>query len=403
MKQPSKWNQKIIEDQLKKMPKVEDKQDKDVLYARIQEKLQEDQMKSKLQKRKNWFLPSVAIAAVFFLLMLIVPPFLNNEENFTLEDSDGEAGIMMEVSEYPSDEKADTARTESVADQWGTDNSIDNNYLSATQPFEEGQLGENLLTISVPASYATGEIVVPVSFQGQGTSKLDNFIEVKNNFNGEHWGIGVFPAIQINSITEEGSTVVIDVPARSLERLSSSEDSLYKLALKETFASLGYNAIRFTSDGEPGVNWGQTGLFYQLDILDINRGYYLFESNTKHQFLVRGRTVEAPRSTEGETSFPETLELMKSGNIEKGYQASIPEEVVITNIDQTEDTATITFAEGVIVENKLEYLIMLEAIMFTAKDFGMQFIQFEGVEIEQIGPYISDDVIRIPEFINFIR
>lgn len=404
MKQSSKWNQKVIEEQLKKMPKIEDKQSKEALYERIQAKLQEDQIKPR--KAKTWIFPTIATAAVFFLLLLIVPSFFNNEDNFTLEEAEEKAGIMMEVNDYPSESTADTdmAETESVPNEGVADDFNKEIYLGAAQPFEELQLGQDLVTIAVPGSYSRGEFVIPITLQGQGSSKLDKFSEVKNSFSGEYFGIGSFPSIQINSITEASAGVVaIDFPTGSLASISSAEDNLYKQVLKETFASLGYNEIKFTSDNDAGVDWGQEGPLQSLDISEINRGYYLFESKTKHQFLVRGRTVDAPRSSDEQASFQEILQLMKSGDIEKGYRASISEEVVITKVEQTEDTAKITFAEGVIVEDKAENLIMLEAIMFTAKDFGIKFIEFEGLELEQIGPYIMGDVIKIPDFINFIR
>lgn len=403
MKQPSKWNQKVIEDQLKKMPKMEDKQSKEALYERIQEKLLEDKIKP--QKANKWILSTVATAAVLFLLLLIIPPLFNDEDTFTLEESQDKAGIMMEVNDYPSNDSANMAETESMPDERVTDNLLNNNFFGAVQEVDEIQFREQLVTIAVPIHNGTGEFVIPVTMLAEGATRLERFMTAKDIFSGERWGLGSFPTVQINSITEEKAGVVsIDFPKGSnLVNTSSADGRLYKLALQETFASLGYDEIQLTTDDEPGVLWGNYGTLDELDIPDISRGYYLFESNTKHQFLVRGRTVEAPRSTEEQTSFQETLKLMKSGNIEKGYQASISEEVVITNIDQTEDTATITFAEGVIVENKVEYLIMLEAIMFTAKDFGIQFIQFEGVELDQIGPYRSGDVIKIPEYINFIR
>lgn len=404
MKQSSKWNQKVIEDKLKKMPKIKDKQSKEALYERIQKKLLEDKIKP--QKTNKWILSTVATAAVLFLLLLIIPPLFNNEDNFTLEESQDKAGIMMEVNDYPSEDTADTdmAETESVLDERIADDFNKETYLGAAQPFEERQQGEALVTIAVPGSYATGELVIPITLHAQGLSQLDKFSEVKNSFSGEYWGIGSFPSIQINSITEESAEVVVlDFTTGSLASISSAEDNLYKQVLKETFTSLGYNEIKFTSDNDAGVDWGQEGPLYAFDISKVNRGYYLFESKTKHQFLVRGRTVEAPRSTDEQASFQEILLLMKSGDIGKGYHASISEEVVITKVEQTEGTATITFAEGAIVEDKAENLIMLEAIMFTAKDFGIKFIKFEGLEIEQVGPYKIGDVIKIPDFINFIR
>ena len=406
MKRSSNWDEEKIEKQLKKMPKIEVKQSKEALFERIQERLQEDEVK--VRKKKSWFIPAVASAVVLFLLLLLVPAFLNEQES-TLDDvleMEDEANLMMEINDYPEG-SPDVTTTEEAPGIKTTDGINDVYYLGAAQPIDELEFAGELVTITVAANYPTGELVIPVTVLSDGASKLGRFMVAKDNFSGERWGIGSFPPIEINSITEEtGMVVVIDVPQNSLESMSSAESVTYSLALKETFSKLGYEEIQFTSNGEQGVFWGQHGPLYTMELQEPNRGYYVFKSNTGHHFLVSGRTVGAPARI-GESQYAsllETLEFMKQGDESKGYSSSIPDAVVITNVEKTDDVVTITIDESSIDGYREEYLIMVEAIMFAAADFDVRYVQFEGLdELYQIGPYQVNELIEIPKYINFIR
>lgn len=407
MNRSSKWDDKTIESHLKRLPKIEDKQNKELLYEKIQERLQEGEVKQR--KKKGWFVPTVASAAVLFLLLLLIPSFFN-EQDMTLEEPEmmkEEAGMMMDVESNLEEEAPSITSEELFKTEEATDSS-EPFYIGALHPSNEDSLRQNLITFAVPAHYPTGELVIPVTTVGEHSSLLENFLAIKNSFNGHRWGIGSFPQIEINSIIEEkGGIAIIDVPANSLESLSSAEDRIYSLALKETFsAQQNFSVIRFTSDGEPGVFWGQNGPLTEIELQDeLNRGYYVFTSDTNHKFLVSGKIVDAPfnDSSSGDISLAETLELMKQSNLEQGYTASIPEHVEITNVEQSSDTATITFAEGTVTEDNVDNLIMIEAMMFAAKDFGHFYVQFEGIDLDQIGPYQVKELQVIPNYMNFLQ
>lgn len=400
MKRSSDWDEKSIENQLRQLPKIEDKQSKEALFERIQERLQEDQIKER-SKKKNWFVPTIAAAAVLFLMLLIIPSFLN-ERNVTIEDPNAE--FMMErIAEDATSDEAGMMNTE-MAPGIKSVNDLYPNYISAVQPFEKEYYHEQLVEISVPVNGPTGEFVISVTVMADGANEIERFLTAKDNFSGEAWGIGQFPNIPINEAFEgKAGVLVIDIPSGSLESLSTAENFVYNLALKETFWPQ-FREIEFSSDGEPGVFWGQTGQVTTINLDEPNRGYYLYESYTGHLFLVRGKAINAPGNNQTESvSFEETLLLMKQGDTNIGYNASIPEEIVITDVSGEKDVATITFANGTFLEDTPLNLAMLEAILFAARDFGFLFVQFEGVEPTHVGSYFLGDLIEIPRYINFIR
>ncbi|RXJ01929.1 hypothetical protein DS745_08830 [Anaerobacillus alkaliphilus] len=403
MKRSSNWDEKTIENQLRKLPKIEDKQSKEALFERIQERLQEDQIKERKTK-KHWIVPSIAAAAVFFLLLLIVPSFLS-ERNVSIEDSQPE--FRMEVAEEAGDVEVDMNGIASIDAPGIT--SVDEYYtiyFGAVQPYEEEFYQDQLVKLAVPVSGPAGEFVVQVTLLAEGANEIERFLAVKENFSGEPWGIGNFPSIEINSIFEgKGGVLIIDVPTGSLESLSTAENFAYSQSIIETFWPR-FREVELSSDGEPNVFWGQSGPISGFSLEVENRGYYLFESPTGHLFLVTGKSIGAKGNDSSEdVSLQETLEYMKQyesvGNM--GYLPPIGDEFIITNVEQNDEVVTITFADGTIFENSPRHQAMVEAILFTARDFGHSYVQFEGIQPTQVGPYFTGDLLEIPRYFNFIR
>ncbi|MCT8136542.1 hypothetical protein H1D32_01425 [Anaerobacillus sp. CMMVII] len=402
MKRSSNWDEKSIENQLRQLPKFEDSRSKEEIFERIQERLQEDQIKVR-KKKKSWFVPIAAAAAVIFLMILIVPSFLN-ERNVSIEEPNAE--FRMETTQKVADEEAE-AGISSINDFPGItadEKSTDLLYVGAMQPYEAEQMVDEIITLGATIYTDNREFVVPVTLLAEGGSIIDRFLSVKDTFTGDLWGIYGFPQLQFNWIQEgEANKVNIDLPKNSMTNLTSAEQFIYSWGLIETFRPW-YEEIQFSSDGEPGIDWGQTGHIPGKLLREPNRGYYLVETDTGHLFLVRGRVVNAPGNYPvGTASLEETLQFMKQDDEYGGYRAPIGEEFVITNVTEQKEAVTISFAEGTVLENQPHHLAMVEAILFAVGDFGYSYVQFEGLEPTQVGPYYTGDLLEIPRFANFIR
>lgn len=396
MKRSSNWDEKLIEQQLRQLPKIEDKQSKDLLFERIQEKMQEQQIHQR-KKQKNWVIPTVAAAAVFFLMLLIVPSFLN-EQNMTKEDSLEGDFSTREIMIEEDEDAHGIANIEMAPGIASVEQDNYPVYLNAAQPIDLEYYNSQLAQLAVPVFSSAGEFVVTVSLLADGKTEIDRFLAVRELFSGEVWGIGRFPSFSINSIYEEkGGILVMDVPTGTFESLSATEDSLYKTILKETFWPR-FREIEFRSDGQLGVIWGQTGPITNLNLEQQNRsGYYFFETDTGFLLLVKGNSVNAPT---GETLY-ETLLIMKQSELD-GLQ-SIPEYLEFVTVEDQGDLVTIHFQEGTIFEDSSLNLAIIEAILFTAKDFGYSFVKFKGVEPTSVGHYLLTETLVIPEKVNFIR
>ncbi|MFN7252708.1 MAG: hypothetical protein ACK4M9_18335 [Anaerobacillus sp.] len=399
MMRSSKWDEKTIESQLRKLPKIEDKQSKEALFERIQERLQEEQIKERA-KKKSWVIPTFAAAAVFVLLLLIIPSFLN-ERDATIEETYPD--FRMETTELPED----AAKIMVVDERGNTGEGFSLIYFNAVQPYDEVELADQLVTLALPVSSGVQEFAVPVTLLAEGSNVIERFLTAKDTFSGEAYGFEPFPPFQINSIVEgEAGILKIDFKTGSLGGLASAQHRPYEYSLIETFRPW-FEKIELSSDGEPQVDWGQYSPRSDISLRETNRGYYLFASETGHTFLVRGNVVGAPGNLqdENEVEYPtleETLQFMKQGDDSRGYRASIPEDIVISKVNQNGKIVTITFAEGTYIENTAVNTAMVEAILFTAGDFEAEIVQFEGIEPTQVGPYFLD-FVEVPKYLNFIR
>ncbi len=403
MKQSTNWDEKRLENCLKQLPQIKDKQSKAELFKQIKANTDELQIKER-KKNKSWLVPSLAVASVFFFLLLMIPSFLN-QVNVREDLAINKSFKVKEAAEQANQDANEMRIMKSTPKTASLKNVDDFLYLGAVQPSEAELLQEQLVTIALPVQASTRELVLPVTLISDGANEIERFLKVKETFSGEAWGIGMFPHFPINSIVARNKqTLKIDVPQGSLESLTSSEALIYQQSLKETFWPK-FREIELSSDGKPGVDLGQTGSVSRIDLQVENRGYYLFESKTGHIFLARGITVAAPQKNANNQylSLQETIEFMKQGNQQLGYHAAIPEEFVITNVLQTGNIATITFTEGTILEDNPKNLAMIEAILFAARDFGNTFVQFEGLEATHVGPYSLTKAIEIPRYANFIR
>lgn len=96
----SKWEIKLIENYLRKLPKIEDRQDKKKLFELIQKRLQHPQVKAS-KKKRNKFLPFVATAAVFFIISLIIPSFFS-EKDMAIKEVGDKASMLITPEMKPN-------------------------------------------------------------------------------------------------------------------------------------------------------------------------------------------------------------------------------------------------------------------------------------------------------------
>lgn len=386
----SEWSDKQLEELLQHMPKIKDRQDPDELYRKISSRIQDEQVRH--SRNKTWLLPSVAAVAAIFLIILIGPQLMNHSTG-----SQDEASMEMQSME------SDTAQEESESFATESQKSDMTSLTGESLPLIPSTLQNvsddvTLITIGIPVG--DSEHVVPVSMVSaqKELSTLQLLQKAITNISEEELGLtenGIFEGAVFEE--DQQGRVIITFP-QNFESLSSAQSLEVMSIIEQTFKWLGYNeAILRDLDGNPIV-LGNYVIEDPITIReDIQKGYYVLNSRLGRPYLV-------PAVGEADSSFTDALEGMKLQR--NDLQPSIPADVMITEISE-ENGITVVFAENAIMPDNPMHLLMVEAILLTAGEFGYNEVTFINTPDEMGGFIFKENgepsPVPVPVAPNYIE
>ncbi|WP_102345733.1 GerMN domain-containing protein [Bacillus sp. Marseille-P3661] len=400
----STFDEKQLEELLKNMPRITDRQDPDELFARISSRLQEeelaDEVKSKktLTKRKPWILPVIASIAAIILIALVSPSFLYNQES-----SMEKTGI---------ERNNDTASQSTVEpdlpqEQFGIMSAEENMGMLRMAPPESRVINvandnEEVITIALPDKNA--QFVVPISFQipKDDTSRLSKVENIYEYLHEDEWGLSSYILTNTSLAEEEVSggikKVILDVPADHPYGNGSAMENIFLATIKETFSQLDYDLVELRTAGQPGIMLGNYGEIKELQIdneeeKDAYFIYQPFESNYIYLVPLK-QTVD---------NFKQAIETMKVPvEIDSQLRPAISDDINFENVetDDSTNTATVEFSSGSQLKNDVNDILMIEAILMTAKEYGYTNVEFKNSPADSIGPYLLTEPIQVPLAVN---
>jgi hypothetical protein len=396
----SEWSDKQLEELLQHLPEVKDRQDPDELFRKISSRIENEQVHQ--SNKKTWLLPSVAAVAAVFLFLLIGPTFMNlsggsnesaNEESAVGTESMDQATKQENSSRVQDNNSLTIAGTEESTTLEMAAPVIDNILRTKTD-------GDTLITIGVPE--AIGQNIVPISMLSAepGKSQLELLEKALSTMSTEEYGLDPSPLKGLTFKEAEGEqAVIITFPTDFVVNGSTNELSYY-VGIQETFRWMGFTeAILRKEDG------GQVELggFGPVDIplsTTMNKGYYVYKSETGQTYL-----VPSPKQ---DTTFLEALNSMKIAQF--NLEASIPTNVTIENVNELDkDSVTITFSNDYLVnQDEISHQLMIKAILLTAREFGFIDVTFVNtpeqvgdIQLMKNGEPKPVDVPTAPNYINF--
>lgn len=390
------WNDSKIEETLTKLPPIKDKQSKDDLYLAI-EKGSKEEIRSRFtsKARRPWIIPAIATAAAIFLIMLIIPPFFSEDQQFSTEDAadrkdleialfnndsenvddSRETGIEHNESSITENEQLDEANSnESVTVE---NNSQENDAVKENQI--PSQLNEVMYTATVHSVALDGgntDFIVIGKKEISQESRLEDVLitalQESDPTSGQYLS-------DLEEVSTEEDVVVLDFAnSRSLQSLASTEQGYLVSVFEELFSLYGFEEIAFEADGESGIAFGQIGDDEEsLSISSINRGYYLIESEEEF-FLISARMAGeniANEETGTPLNFADTIAKMAEPNKSVDwYESAIPDSIDISDVRIPGTTAEVYYTiseEGLLNEEQLEtffHALKLSAIPFTLEN-----------------------------------
>ncbi|RKL65115.1 hypothetical protein CR203_22465 [Salipaludibacillus neizhouensis] len=413
----NKWNEKDIEKTLSNLPSVKDKQSKDELFQAIEKRSEEVSLSRAANKRKkSWLFPALGSVAAIFIILLVIPSFINNNSQMSMDEANDSAENMEsssadnaenKVSLYSDDSGNETQEssigTESQSSPRNDENASSNNN-EATQ--------ENNSSVDVRSESNSSESIQeeePVQIEDLTPSEfIAQIIPVEESDFPD--GIAVLHPTEIDHTSTEEllatSLKASDPTIRSemenitevsldeqlqdsvhlnfqedhnLESLTSSEHQGLGLIFQELFTIYGIDEVELSVEGEPGIMFGQQGEVESLPIDLFNRGYYSYEKDGE-VYLVSARIVgEQMRSDSGNAlTYRETVERMAAMPDEHFYTSPVPDFVEVVNFRFDDKFVEVIYeTEGPETEESQldEMSTFYDSLILTAEPFSLDTLQ----------------------------
>ncbi|RFB17013.1 hypothetical protein DZB84_11525 [Bacillus sp. HNG] len=389
MMKKSEWNDEQLEQMLSQMPRVKDNRKPQEIYQNIT-------LKMNKQKKKVWMVPTIASVAAALLLFILAPSFIDNM-NSSSSDS---AEMAREKSSIAMENKEETSNDESFstlqeADESKPDDEVEI-FSSEEQPIQNyavNSVGENqvLLTYGVYLGGVMFPTIVSIVVESDGQDVVEQWqknIPQVNEFIRQNagWGIDGIPESYFTDFSEvetkdSAKAVRVDVNNTVHTESFSSAQRVEFLQAINSFRYLleDYQHVELFQNNQQGIMIGETGTTENnIDLEKDTKKAYLYFLNEESGKKLLALTYEDFKTVK------QALEAMKNDKDQGDYKLYPTIISEIKDINEDGSNLEVHFSDDAVLENTDNYILMLDAIMLTAKEFNFNKVTFYG-NIDQIG------------------
>ncbi|MBY6038302.1 hypothetical protein KUV80_16770 [Fictibacillus nanhaiensis] len=374
-----KWNDEKIEQHLKNLPPIKDKRSKQELYLNIQANVDKNK---KVNKIPVWGLPALATACALVLFGVFVPDLMPKEmqENKVAIDVDKESKGM---------DAASTASDESVSLK-AENKVVPAAYHSPIQESSLDSIGIDQDWVTVGYLDEQAQLVVPVSFVTETDHYVNKVNEQIKKFDPLAAGLSGSP-LQRATITEEEETVIIDWPAGSIYE---SEEPLLKNLIALTFSNENQkDRVEFRTNGKAGYDFSNYGVVKDWDLKVPGAPHYRFDTESTDVFIVSLFST-GRKASDLPKELDDALDVMDEEQ-ERGLKPFLPKDLQLEVKKTGEHSVEITFPDSFkLSAENFEDLMMIDAILLTAKSYDFNSVKFTNTGLDSIGPYQLNEPIE---------
>ncbi|MEH7355269.1 negative regulator of sigma-X activity [Neobacillus drentensis] len=385
----SEWSDNELEELLRQMPKVRDHRDPHDIYQNIF---------LKKRKTKSWLLPGMAAAAAFLLFIILVPKLMGGT-NFSYDRAQEEKSSITNKKMELSDRESTIAlkKDESSAKEQAYSETEQSDLIkseSMKTAIYEDELGNGtVFTYWIPDPQA--QILIPISTivnDTQEQSWLSLYTKTMANLKEEEWGLSNFyPLNATMELDKSNSSVLVNVPANHQYGQGSANETIFMNVLKKDISSnSNLKKIKFSTNGEPGIQFGNFGRIEEVDVTPEKKHailfYYTFGSDIP--FL----TPSVDTYGDVNTAF----EAMKKDQPLQGLKSSLIPFQPITDISVIDKTLFLSFKGISDLKDDQRTLSSFEALLLTAKEFGLEKVVVKDSAVPFIGPFDLSKENKVP-------
>lgn len=383
MDDDNKKEKEIIE-LFKQLPKMKDERPKTEIYRNVK-------YKSDKKQRKPVLIPIYAIAAALLFFIVAVPLlFQQSQSNLSMEKSTRENDIASTAEENANislfrEQKQDNNASE-------LEKSSDKSDLTTAVYDHENNNG--IATFGV----VTGDaIAIPISIQTEWDEKKDwlaNYRAAAQKFDPEAYGFKKFALlIDAMNYNQEEKTVYVTISPENKEFFIENEMQLSYM-VDYTVRSQDVKQVKFVDEKNQPVELGEFGVMQPQNISILKKPHYQYEVNGREYI------VPADLTSESLTEAVSSMKLPPNNS----YTS-----LILNGIDPIvkgeEKEAIIGFKETLYLDegDSKAKVKMIEGMLFTAKEFGFDHVQFENIEPERWEEFDFSNPVPVPTYLNLLE
>jgi len=382
----SEWSDKQLEELLREMPRIQDHRNPRDIYQNLS---------LKKRKRPAWIIPGLAAAAALFLFFLLVPKLFDGTQ-YSLDSAKQEESSREEKISISEDNSSDLRRKDDLEQNETGISDAEPNVLmthsNKTAVFEEDAGTGTVFTYWIPDSQI--QFLVPVSIivtPDNNKDWLTNYTKSMELLHEAEWGLTDYYPLNAKLEMDNNSTVIVDVPNDHKYGQGSASETMFIDSLKKNIAANSQvNKIVFTTNGQPGIELGNYGI---IEEIEVNR-------EGKHAFFLYTPdgldTTYLVPSTETYPDINAALEAMKTDQQVQGLAASLVSGFPLKDFSIEDNKLIITMDENTTMENNQAAVYAYEAILLTAKEFGIETITVLNAPIKFLGPFDLTKEMKVP-------
>jgi hypothetical protein len=385
------WSDKQLEELLRQMPKIEDHRNPRDIYQNLS-----------LKKRKYpvWLLPGIATAAAVLLFFLLIPKIIDGTQFSYDRAGDAKSSNFDKIAFSTESNQKSTITLEKRAtniEEKQSSNAVRSEVLQSdhlkTAVYEDEVGTGTVLTYWIPDQQA--EMLVPISAIVQDNKNknwLTLFNEKMNDLKEEDLGLSDFYPINAKiQLDNSDNSVIVDVPENhSYGHGSTNETNFLNVMKKDVFTNSKIKKIKFKTNGHSGIELGDYGKKTEINIeLDNNHAYFFYypKENTI-PFLVPslGRYKDIKMA----------IKAMEKDVLSGDLKASLPPSLYIKNASIKGKTLYLTMNKNTTLINDRDTLHSFEALLLTAKEFGMESVMIENAPLPYLGSFDLTKEVKVP-------
>lgn len=374
-------DQEII-DEFKEMPLIKDHRDKDELFQSISSQLH---VKENTANKKLQLVPILSGVLVIIMFMIVSPLIFKNI--------------------FPADKQGASEKS-SLEDSVDSDKNIE---LARDHLKEDKDIEKKMTTKDVP-SYVVQEIdsdsnviygavaddqlqfVIPVTIIVPNTNELNMYYnKIENYLHESEWGTNDYLFKEtIFDIDLAKKQVTMKFPKDFSIGEGTAGAYMFGEVLTTMFSPYQIDKIIFNGP----VDLGPIGKVTEYPLSEVEKvNYKIYQlSDGQRKFLV-------PNKQDSETTIEEAISDMKVDEDLFNVYQTIPEDTEISLRSST-NQLFITLDQIEDFKDDESTIIMIEAILMTAKSFNYDIVTFTDSPIDVVGQYQLSKPITVPKAVN---